>query len=320
MERQDEEMPTGGRAAAGSGRAQPQGVSLSAEQQTRIRETVLSRRDAPRHDRVEFSISVGTNVPTHVELVEVPPALVEIHPEWRGDSYFLVQDEIVIVDRDHRITAVIPTGGSRADAGRNSSGGGGSDTGRGSSRDEAGDAVALNLSSDEIREVQLVLIRRGFLDGEADGVIGPRTREALIKFQRERGLSGSGNIDTRTIDTLDLSSKVNVQQNAGQREGSEPSRAGAEGGRQPGQRAQPSGQASDQSGTGARNGQSTTGQSSPSANKDNGSPSSTTGRGGDQLPSRSSSPGSPDQSSAPNRSVPDQGGGSDRPSGQSPGR
>ena len=47
---------------------------------------------------------------------------------------------------------------------------------------------ALNLSESEIREVQQVLIQRGLLTGEADGVLGPRTQEALISFQRQQGL------------------------------------------------------------------------------------------------------------------------------------
>jgi hypothetical protein len=46
-------------------------------------------------------------VPTSVRVVEVAPTLVEIHPEWRGHMYFVVGDEIIIVDRNHRIVAVI---------------------------------------------------------------------------------------------------------------------------------------------------------------------------------------------------------------------
>jgi hypothetical protein len=42
-----------------------------------------------------------------VRVVEVSPVLVEIHPEWRGHLYFVVGDEIIIVDRNHRIIAVI---------------------------------------------------------------------------------------------------------------------------------------------------------------------------------------------------------------------
>jgi hypothetical protein len=81
------------------------GVTLTTEQRTKIRETVLT--SAPRVSNVNFSLSVGTAVPTSVRVVEVHPTLVEIHPEWRGFSYFVVGDQIIIVDRSHRIVAVI---------------------------------------------------------------------------------------------------------------------------------------------------------------------------------------------------------------------
>jgi hypothetical protein len=48
-----------------------------------------------------------TSVPTSVRVVAVPQVLVEIYPEYRGHMYFVVGDEIIIVDRDHRIIAVI---------------------------------------------------------------------------------------------------------------------------------------------------------------------------------------------------------------------
>jgi len=34
-------------------------------------------------------------------VMEVPDNLVAIYPEWRGDEYFVVRDEIVIVDHIH---------------------------------------------------------------------------------------------------------------------------------------------------------------------------------------------------------------------------
>jgi peptidoglycan hydrolase-like protein with peptidoglycan-binding domain len=186
--------------SGGGARAQVQGASLTAEQQTKIQQTMLSSRNVHRLDNASFSVSVGTAVPTSVRLVEVPPAVVEIYPQWRGDSYVVVRDEIVIVDHSRKIVGVIPAGSSRADISA------------GSSRAGMGRAdVVADLSDDDIREVQTVLIRGGFLEGEADGVFGPRTRQALIKFQRERGIQATGSIDMRTVATMNLSGKVNVQ-------------------------------------------------------------------------------------------------------------
>jgi Protein of unknown function (DUF1236) len=98
---QQGQVGQGGGQAGGS-------VNLSTEQRTRIRETVLAGGNAPRVSNVNFALSVGTTVPTSVRVVEVPSVLIEIRPDWRGYMYFVVGDEIVIVDRNHRIVAVLP--------------------------------------------------------------------------------------------------------------------------------------------------------------------------------------------------------------------
>jgi hypothetical protein len=82
-------------------------VTLTTEQRTKIRQTVLAGGNVPRANNVNFSINVGTAVPTSVHVVEVPATLIEIHPEWRGHMYFVVGDEIIIVDRNHRIIAIV---------------------------------------------------------------------------------------------------------------------------------------------------------------------------------------------------------------------
>ena len=82
-------------------------TTLTTEQKTRVRETVLQSSNAPRVNNVNFQIRVGTAVPSSVRVVEIAPVLVEVHPEWRGYFYFIVNDEIIIVDRNHRIVAVI---------------------------------------------------------------------------------------------------------------------------------------------------------------------------------------------------------------------
>ena len=65
----------------------------------------LGRWNVPRVNNVNFSVRVGTTVPTSVRVLEVPSA--EIHPQWRGHMYFVVGDQIIIVDRNHRIIAII---------------------------------------------------------------------------------------------------------------------------------------------------------------------------------------------------------------------
>jgi len=72
-----------------------------------VRETVLRGGSAPRVTSVNFRISVGTVVPTTVRVVELPPVLIEYYPDWRGYFYFVYNDEIIIVDRNHHIVAVL---------------------------------------------------------------------------------------------------------------------------------------------------------------------------------------------------------------------
>jgi hypothetical protein len=81
--------------------------TLTVEQKTKVRETVLRGGSAPRVTNVNFNISVGTVVPTTVRVVELPPVLIEYYPDWRGYFYFVYNDEIIIVDRNHHIVAVL---------------------------------------------------------------------------------------------------------------------------------------------------------------------------------------------------------------------
>jgi uncharacterized protein DUF1236 len=68
---------------------------------------VLTGSNVPRVNNANFALSVGTAVPSNVRVVAVPAPLIKIHPEWRGHMYFVVGDEIIIVDHNHRIIAII---------------------------------------------------------------------------------------------------------------------------------------------------------------------------------------------------------------------
>jgi hypothetical protein len=84
-------------------------VQLSQEQRTRIHDVIIKERSAPRVANIDFSLNVGVRVPRTIRLVRVPTTIVEIEPAWRGFEYFLVGDEIVIVDPGTlEIVAVIP--------------------------------------------------------------------------------------------------------------------------------------------------------------------------------------------------------------------
>ena len=85
-------------------------VNLTSEQRTTIRQSVIERGGAPKISRseVNFNIGVGTVVPRTVHVVEVPDTLIRIHPAWRGYRYFVVDEEIIIVEPSTlRIIAVL---------------------------------------------------------------------------------------------------------------------------------------------------------------------------------------------------------------------
>ena len=58
-----------------------------------------------------------------------------------------------------------------------------------------------NLSLDSARTR---LRRLGFYRGAADGVWGPRSQEALTRFQQSRGLQASGEFNPATLSALGL--------------------------------------------------------------------------------------------------------------------
>lgn len=62
--------------------------------------------------------------------------------------------------------------------------------------------LAQGARGSRVKEAQERLQAWGFLSGAADGVYGSQTREAVRRFQREKGLSVSGKIDDRTWKAL----------------------------------------------------------------------------------------------------------------------
>lgn len=84
-------------------------AKLSTEQRTQITSVIREQHVAPVTN-VDFAISVGTRVPRErVHLLPLPGKVVTIYPQWRGYEFFLVRDEIVVVDpRTLEIVDVIP--------------------------------------------------------------------------------------------------------------------------------------------------------------------------------------------------------------------
>jgi Protein of unknown function (DUF1236) len=73
-------------------------TTITTEQRTQVRQTIIKESNAPRVTNVNFSLNVGTVVPRTVTIVVLPMTVVEIYPAWRGYYYFIVDDRIVIVE------------------------------------------------------------------------------------------------------------------------------------------------------------------------------------------------------------------------------
>jgi Protein of unknown function (DUF1236) len=103
-DRTEENRATTGQGVAGT-RAD---INLTQEKRTRIQEVIVRERNAPRVSRPNFSVSVGARVPRTVQFATLPQTIVEIEPAWRGFEYFMIGDQIVIVDpRSMEIVAIV---------------------------------------------------------------------------------------------------------------------------------------------------------------------------------------------------------------------
>jgi hypothetical protein len=97
----------GAKSGSTVGAATSGSVNLTTEQRTTIRNEVLTS-NAPRATNINFTVNVGTVVPSSVRVVEVPATIVRIHPQWKGYRYFVYNDEIIIVEpRTLKIVAVL---------------------------------------------------------------------------------------------------------------------------------------------------------------------------------------------------------------------
>jgi hypothetical protein len=100
-----------------TGTAQPRSsnVNISANlddrQRTRVTESITKLNARPM-ENVDFSLSVGTMVPKDVRFQPLPADVVEVVPQYRGYNFFVVRDDIVIVDpSSYQIVDVLPRTG-----------------------------------------------------------------------------------------------------------------------------------------------------------------------------------------------------------------
>jgi hypothetical protein len=95
-----------------SGRAQ-----VSEQQRTEIRTKLRDSR--VEKTRVQVNVNVGSRIPRSVRVHSLPSAIIALAPAYRGQSYFVRDDDtIVIVDsRTYAVVDVIPSGSGTRTAG-----------------------------------------------------------------------------------------------------------------------------------------------------------------------------------------------------------
>lgn len=94
----------------------------------------------------------------------------------------------------------------------------GSQSSLGSSSGSASMAAAgsANWQNDKdlVRRVQSQLKQSGYEVGPVDGIYGPRTRQALMDFQKDKGMQASGQIDQNLLAEMKIDGSLGAQQAA----------------------------------------------------------------------------------------------------------
>ena len=60
-------------------------------------------------------------------------------------------------------------------------------------------ALRVGSRGESVRTLQTFLKKKGFFTGEVNGIFGPRTRTAVIAFQRSRHMRADGIVGARTL-------------------------------------------------------------------------------------------------------------------------
>jgi hypothetical protein len=73
-------------------------VQLSEQQRSSVGQTILKEQRVNRVTKPNFSVNVGTRVPRSVRLIALPISVVSIVPAYRSYRYFVVDEQVCIVD------------------------------------------------------------------------------------------------------------------------------------------------------------------------------------------------------------------------------
>jgi peptidoglycan hydrolase-like protein with peptidoglycan-binding domain len=72
----------------------------------------------------------------------------------------------------------------------------------------------LHVSPDTVKHIQSNLRGQSLYSGPIDGIVGPKTRTALRQYQQQQGLTPTGDIDTTTLQRLNVSASLSGSSNS----------------------------------------------------------------------------------------------------------
>lgn len=88
-------------------------VELQGEKRNKVQSALRERGDVKERTNVDIDISVGRALPRDWDYYPLPPAIIEVVPEYRGYRYAYVEDRYVIIDPNtYEVVTVIEAGGS----------------------------------------------------------------------------------------------------------------------------------------------------------------------------------------------------------------
>ncbi len=67
-----------------------------------------------------------------------------------------------------------------------------------------GDVLMPEKRKADVRAMQEALAKKGFNPGSIDGIVGPKTREAIAAFEKASGLPNDGVVDDAMLKQLGL--------------------------------------------------------------------------------------------------------------------
>lgn len=101
-----QEDGSGGRARQIRETSQP--LQLSEDQRQQLKQ-IIAKQNAPREDKVDFEVMIGSAVPKQAQLQDIPPEVTQLMNGYWGDQYLIAGDSMIIVDQhSRRVVAIVP--------------------------------------------------------------------------------------------------------------------------------------------------------------------------------------------------------------------